>query len=89
MGDFWLKFEFQLSKYLVLELIGEHFSSSQYINWQHMGILPSLQFSGQRLMYWLRCISVTPKMLCLKSQLENLHKKHIIPLLAQFYALLN
>ena len=58
---FWLKFESKLSKYLVLELTGDHFSSSEHIYCQHMGILPSLQFSGQRLMHWLRCISVTSK----------------------------
>ena len=73
----------------MLELTGEHFSWAEHIYWQHMGILPSLHFSGQRLMNWLWCISVTFKMLRLKSQFENLPKKHIIPLLAHFNALLN
>ena len=87
--NFWLKFEFQLSKYQVLELTGEHFSSSEHIYWQHMGILLSFHGSGQRLMHWLRYISITSKTLRLISQFENLPKKHIIPLFAHFYAHLN
>ena len=56
---FWLKFEFLLFQKLVVELTGDHFSSSEHIHWQYMGIFPSLHFSGQRLMYWLWCITVT------------------------------
>ena len=73
-ADFCLKFEFQLSKYLVLEVTGEHFSSSKHIYWQHMGILPSLHFYGQILMHWLQCVSLTSKMLRLNSQLKKLPK---------------
>ena len=60
---------------MLLELTGVHFSSSEHIHWQHMGIFTSLHFSGQRLMNWLRCISVTSKILSLKSQFENIPKK--------------
>ena len=89
IGDFWLKVEFQLSTYLVLELTGNHFRSSEQIYWQYMVILQSLHFSGQKLMHLLRSNIVTPKMFSLKSQFENLPIKHIIHLFAHLYALLN
>ena len=58
MSDFCLKFEFQLSKSLVLELPGDHFSSSEHMSSQQKGILPGLHLFGKKLMHWLRCISV-------------------------------
>ena len=73
---FWLKFEFQLSKFLVLELTGKHVSSLEHIYWQHMCILPSLHFSGQRFIYLLQCISVTSKMFSWSPNLKIYLKKH-------------
>ena len=85
----WLKFEFQLFKTLVPELTGENFSPSEDVHWPHMGILPRLHFSGQRLKHWLRCISVTSKVLRLKSQFKNSQRKYLILLFAHFHALWN
>ena len=68
MAEVWIS---TLQK-LVLEVTGEHFSSLEHIHCPHMDILPSLHFSEQRLMHWLRCISVTSKVLSLKSPLKKL-----------------
>ena len=70
--DNWLKLEFQLPKDLVLELTGKYFGCSEHVSWKHIGILPSLHFSEQRLMHRLQSTIMFSKMLRLKSLLENL-----------------
>ena len=42
MGDSWLKFELQLPKNMMLEITGKHFSGSEHISWQNIGIWPTL-----------------------------------------------
>ena len=76
ISNLWLKFKFQLPKKLVLELTVEHFSSSEHIYWQLMCIFPSLHFSGQRLIHWVWCISVTFKSLRLSPNLKIDLKRH-------------
>ena len=88
ISHFWLKFECQLSKYLVLELTGKHFSSSEHIYWKHIGIFPNLHFSEQRIMFWLKCISITSKMWRLKSQFKTLPTQRLsffLPILIHFW----
>ena len=89
MSGIWLKFGFQLPKDLVLELAGKHYSCSEHISWDAMGIWQRIHFSGQRLMHRLLSTIIFPKIFCLKCQFENLAEIYIILLFTHTHYLLN
>ena len=66
MSRILLKFGFQLSKDLVLELTGDHSSCSEHIYSEAIDIWLSKHFSGQGLMLCLLSTFIFPKMLHLK-----------------------
>ena len=69
MRHIWLKFEFQLPEYLMLELTGKHFSCSEHISWEAFWL--RIYFSGQRLFHQLRRTIKFPEMLRFKCQFEK------------------
>ena len=73
----YLKFEFQLPKYLVLELAGKHYSFSEHFLWEAMDICLNIHFSGQRLMHRLQSTIIFPKILRLKCQFDKLTETYI------------
>ena len=89
MGKIWLKFGFELPKYMVLELIGKHSSCSEHIASQAIGIWLRIHFSEQILMHQLPSAIIFPKILHLKCQFEDLAEINIILLFNHTYYLLN
>ena len=85
MQRHWFKFRFQLPKNLVLELKRKHFSCSENISWEAIGIWTKSHLSGQRLMDWLRRTITFQKMLRLKYHINNLDEIYLILLFTLLY----
>ena len=83
----WLRFRFQLTKDLLLELMRKHFSNSEHNSWQATGIWPSGKLSAQRFMHRLLSTITFPDMLRLNCTFENLSEMHIFLLFTHRYIL--
>ena len=70
-----LKFQFQIPKHLVLELTWKHFSCSEHISWEAIGIWPLMHFSWQRLMHrlWSTIIFISSAHSTLHTAPNTLH----------------
>ena len=59
-------------------------AKGRHLVYKSYGYFVQLTLSGYKLMNWLCCISVTSKMLRMKSQFDHLLQKHIISLFTHF-----
>ena len=81
-------FEFNSPKDMVVEITGKHFSCSEHISRQAIGIRLRIHLSGQWLMHRLPSPIVFPRMWPLKFPFVNLSEIYIILIFTSCYALL-